>query len=349
MLPELNTATHSYWVYGLSLASNMLLPELRSAAGTHDLQVQFATWSEPSPTPTDWFMSWSLPSGQLWLACAKIDAGYLLRFAELADFHVDAYGQDIVCRVWPQTPAETLRHLLLDQVLPLVLNLRGQHALHATAILTPAGVCAFAGQTGAGKSTLAASFLHAGFPVVSDDCLVLQNQQGEQGEQDQQDSQDQPNQIYAVPAYPGVRLWDDSLEAVHGPADQFPFVAHYAAKRRVMLAQRSSDFPLKAQPLAAIYVLLWPEEEEEIEKEHSLPKLSRLPRIEPLSCREAYTQLLPQLFRLDITDREMLKRQFDWLGRVVEQVPVRRLVVPDDLAALDRVRAAVLADLDLCT
>jgi hypothetical protein len=42
----------------------------------------------------------------------------------------------------------------------------------------------------------------------------------------------------------------------------------------------------------------------------------------------------------------MVKDQFDWLGRVVEQVPVRRLIVPNDLAALDRVRAAVLADLD---
>ena len=338
MVPELNTGTYSYWAYGLTLASNVSFPELRSAAGPHDLQVQFATWSEPSPTPADWFMSWSLPSEQPWLACAKIGAGYLLRFAELADFCVDACGQDIVCRVRPHTPAETLRHLLLDQVLPLVLNLRGQHALHATAILTSAGVCAFTGQTGAGKSTLAASFLHAGFPVVSDDCLVLQNQQ------DQQDQQDHSTQIGAVPAYPGVRLWDDSLEAVHGSTDTFPFVAHYADKRRVMFAQRVGDFPLNTQPLRGIYLLMRAEEKE---GRGGLPSIPKTPRIEPLSCREAYTQLLPQLFRLDITDREMLKDQFDWLGRLVEQVPVRRLVVADDLAALDRVRAAVLTDLDL--
>ena len=54
-------------------------------------------------------------------------------------------------------------------------------------------------------------------------------------------------------------------------------------------------------------------------------------------------------YRFDITDTAMLKRQFYFLARVAEQVPVKRLVMPDDFSALAEVRQAVLRDLSPCT
>ena len=52
--------------------------------------------------------------------------------------------------------------------------MHGRKALHASAVLTPAGVCAFAGPAGMGKSTLAvhlAAWLHdLGHRVVLADC-----------------------------------------------------------------------------------------------------------------------------------------------------------------------------------
>ena len=57
--------------------------------------------------------------------------------------------------------------------LPVVLNLRGQEAIHATAILVNGTGVAFLGPTGSGKSTLAASFMLAGYRALGDDCMAL--------------------------------------------------------------------------------------------------------------------------------------------------------------------------------
>jgi hypothetical protein len=55
--------------------------------------------------------------------------------------------------------------------------------------------------------------------------------------------------------------------------------------------------------------------------------------------------LLSLAFKLDILDHRMLRREFDFLHRLVTQIPVRRLTVPDSFAALPAVHAAVLHDL----
>ncbi|TAJ26289.1 MAG: hypothetical protein EPO64_06630, partial [Nitrospirae bacterium] len=166
-----------YRVCGLTLASNVSFPELSPAlepeppTAESNVLVRFSARHIPLPTPSHWLPSKGLPNEEPedpWLSCAKIEQGYLLRFHKLADFTVDAEGREIVGVPEADTSPDTLRHLLLDNVLPLALTLQGHDTLHATAVLTTQGVCAFIGPSGAGKSTLAASFLFAGYPVLSD-------------------------------------------------------------------------------------------------------------------------------------------------------------------------------------
>lgn len=189
------SGTIAYTAYGLTLLSDVPLAELPLAPPSHIDEaraVRFTLRHERVTTTFYHIMSWSLPTGEPWLSCAKFAGGYALQFADLADFYIDHAGREITChpvaKRGPHLP-ETLSHLLLDHVLPLVLNVRGQDALHATSILTPYGVCAFTGASGTGKSTLAASFHLAGAPILSDDCLVLQPHRGH---------------LVAIPAYPGL-------------------------------------------------------------------------------------------------------------------------------------------------
>jgi hypothetical protein len=70
------------------------------------------------------------------------------------------------------------RRVLLDSVLATVSLLHGFDALHASAVLAPRGVVAFASRSGGGKTTLALELMRRGLPLMSDDLLVLSRREG---------------------------------------------------------------------------------------------------------------------------------------------------------------------------
>lgn len=320
------TCPARYLFCGATLMSDTPLPDLVPIIAAEpwaesDIVIRRLERETGCP-PLQWFMSFTLPTGEPWLACGKGEGGYLLRFYELADFFVSRDGRTIDYALNPSTTSETFSHLLLNQVLPLVLNLQGREALHATAVQTPYGVCAFTGPAGAGKSTVAASFLLEGYPVLSDDCLVLEELNGT---------------ILATPAYPGLRLWDDTLEALTNNPSSSLGVAQYTSKQRFIGDRPCEHFPTAPCPLARIYL---------IERAEGTAGEGQRSIVEPLSFQESFMDLISSAFRLDVTDRIMLARQFGFLERVVSRVPVRRLRIPNSFAALPRIRKAVLQDLE---
>jgi len=272
-------------------------------------------------TPSHWFMEWHLPSGELWLSFAKVDGGYRLRFEKLADFFVSTDGQKITYQPLSSVPSNTIRHLILDQIIPLVINLKGGEALHASAMLTEEGAIAFAGNTGSGKSTVAATFLQAGHPLLSDDCLALEEKDGK---------------IYAMPAYPGLRLWKDAADELFGEGRTHTAVAHYASKKQVDIEPKPETFCSEPKPLKRLYVIADPSE--------SNGRTDIV--IDPLGQRDSFMALIEYAFRLDITDKNMLTRQFRFFERVVSKVSVRKLTYPRDFKFLPAVREAILKDLE---
>ena len=316
-----------YRAFGHILSCNVPLQELEQTLSPDsteevDLRVLFSPADEYIPSPLSWYLTVSLADGTPWLRCAKVVSGYLLHFPSLASFMFDTSSDSIRCVPEPQTPSHTLHHLLLDQVLPLVLNHKGKEVLHGAAVVTPYGVCAFVGPTGTGKSTLAASFLSEGYSVLTDDCVVLDARGGD---------------IVAFPAYPGLRLWDDAIATLFGTTGSCAPVAHYTPKQRFTAALAVTPFCSSAVPLAGIYVLGTSDDA------HAVP--ASTPEMHPLTEREALMTLLSLAFKLDIRDHRMLTREFDFLHRLVTQIPVRRLTVPDSFTTLPAVQAAVLHDL----
>jgi hypothetical protein len=96
-------------------------------------------------------------------------------------------GAEVLVEPDLATVERDLRHVLLGIALGVLLLQREQVALHASAISTPLGsgsdkeeVCiAFAGQSRAGKSTVAAWFVRRGNLLVSDDVCALDLGRGE--------------------------------------------------------------------------------------------------------------------------------------------------------------------------
>ena len=273
--------------------------------------------------PRDWLLQTSLPDGQPWMWAARNEHGFLLRYVDLADFTVNLRGTEIaLAHAAPVSSRDTLAHLLLDQALPMVLGLRGIPTLHASTVVTSRGVCGFLGPTGAGKSTLAASFSAAGYPALGDDCLAIKEERG----------------FFAIPAYPGLRLWTDSAESLSRDWSDAPSVAHYTRKRRILSAPAIKRFPARLERLAVIYCLT---------REVAGSGVGELsaPAIEPLRANEVFLQLLSASFMLDITDRAVLTRNLRFIERLLNAVPVRRLRIPDGFSSLPKVREAVLSDL----
>lgn len=322
--PELPEVAARYRICGLTLASEIDLPELILATGpAREPDIMVRKEHRVAGRTPDWFMSPTHPTGEPSLACGKEPGGYRLRFPGLADFRVDVRGREIACDAREGIPAATIRHLLLDHVIPRTLSLLGIDALHATAILTPHGACAFAGPSGAGKSTLAASFHLAGYPVLSDDCLVLQEGN---------------DAILVTPAYPGVRLGDDAATALFGDRECALPVAHHGPKRRVLTESHHGEFSPERTGLARIYNLV-----DASDADEEFGAAVRI--VEAIPGREAFMSLVESAYRLDVTDRGLLARQFEFFERVASLVPVRRIRIPDDYSALPLIRDAILADL----
>jgi len=313
--------THRYRVCGLHIGSAIPFPELPAvsdAGGEFSPDIELEVGSNFSLEDSrEIVLTMEQPDGSPWLTCTRTHEGYRFHFPELADFLIDRQGRHVTFVAQPKTAPETIRHLFLDQVIPPLLNLRGREALHASAIQTASGACAFIGPSGRGKSTLAAAFHMAGYPVLSDDCLLLK---------------DDPDRVLVEPAYPGLRLWDDGLEVVLGNTRSTLPVSHYTSKRRVSM--RESDV-MGCLPLRRVYLLVGYEEGDPL----------TYPLIEPLSMRDAFMALVECAFRLDLTDQAMILRQMRVLERVAKEVPVKRLRIPEALGMLPAARELILQDL----
>ena len=69
------------------------------------------------------------------------------------------------------------------------------------------------------------------------------------------------------------------------------------------------------------------------------------PRIEPLSRKEAFLEVIRAAFNLIVIDKRRLGTQFALADQLSSSVPIRRLVYPLTFAALPEACDAVLADL----
>jgi hypothetical protein len=309
-----------YNLFGLSFASEEPFPELLPSTSPEPEESLFLRRTNKitdagavlRPAAT-----WTLPNGYPVLVSQKTKKGYLLRFSDLLDVFIEQSGSNVVYSPRGRVPADSVRHLILDSVIALALSLRGHSVLHASAIVTEVGACAFAADSGVGKSTLAASFQKAGYLALTDDSLLLEPDGGE---------------VYGVPSYPGSRLREDSLGQVGARRSATLSVAHYNSKRR----STAGPFATGRHQLSAVYYLERPRASEEKHLE---------PRIETLSVRDSLVKSLRYVFCLDPYDPVLLVRQFKTLEQLLSQVPVLRLTIPDDFSALPRVHAAVLSDL----
>lgn len=221
-------SAYAYWYWGLSLASDLALPELEMYQADADpapadivirVSGEKAAGPLPEPRVTRDEVSFSVPGVARYWARA---------------------GREIVAQPEPGAEARAVRLFLLGSAWGALCYQRGLLAIHASVVQLGAGAVAFCGVTGAGKSSLAAWLVRQGRTLISDDlCRFDLPPSG-------------PPRVW--PGLPRLKLWQTALAALGQTSDGL---------ERDLLREDKYHLPsaLEAQagtwPVRAVCLLEW--------------------------------------------------------------------------------------------
>lgn len=187
----LTTASGQYRLCDWLVLSDIPLPELPAWSGDdrpHDLRI---TVGEVPALIED---------AKLVTPVLQVDAA-----GRRARFHIEAVatflvedGRRITVQPRVALDAPDIRLFLLGTPFGLVCHQRGVLPLHAAAVEVDGEAVVFAGESGVGKSTLAAAFWRRGFPVIGDDVAPFLIEK---------------DQVVVLPSLRRIRLWADSIRA----------------------------------------------------------------------------------------------------------------------------------------
>lgn len=315
-------------LYGLLVETNKAIPGvpvLSASEGVIDVRIRLRPKASPLSTS-------SLPQEAFYVSRMKDENGNpVLRAVLLADarhlaliysdgtrFALECRGNEVFAD-WPDPlTLEDAAPYLVGPVLGVILRLRGMFPLHASAVSIGDQAIALVGPAGAGKSTTAAAFARCGYRVISDDVVALAPEGRRFG---------------IPPGYPRVNLWIESVRAMFGSGVSLPLISP-GWDKLFMALDPHTQFETRSLPLGGIYVL-----------QNRATGISG-PVVERLTGAEAFFALLGNTYMNYLPDTEGRRREFELLGRVVSEVPIRRLQAPADLSMVNDVCATIAADME---
>jgi hypothetical protein len=192
---------------------------------------------------------------------------------------------------------------LLGPIFGFILRIRGFTALHASAAVINGYAVAFVGSNRAGKSTIVAGLARAGHRVLSDDIAVLE----------------ETSETFRIkPSYPLIRLWPDSVSILFGTQDALPKLVpsnDWWDKCFLDLQRDGFYFQDEALPVRFTYILEPRSQNVEIARADVIPSIDAFPRL--VANTTVNYALSP----------DMRRREFQALGRFVEQIIIKRLIL----------------------
>ena len=293
-----STAELDYAAFGLRWRSSVTLPfaTSRGPAGEPDVTVR------PGETPA------RLPGAARGTphVFEAVPGAALLHVADVARYFVTS--REIV--IEPRGGCdEDVVTFLVGPVVAALLQMRGVLTLHAAAVEMDAGAVLLLGSSGVGKSALAAALVERGHALLADDVTGLAPA---------------ADGVLALPAFPHMRLWADTLPAVDRRRRVRPNLSQYW--------KPAARFAAAPRPVCAAFLL----------ESHNRPDFD----VEPAPSGRAFWTVWDHTYRKRLLDalgqRPTHYRIGMALARSVPFVRVRRPDHPFRLAELaDRIEAHV--------
>jgi len=291
---------HRCRLYGLNIASDLPLYQHRGVptGAAIDVEVMMAeplTRTEGSPpgrTVLD------LKTVKQHYTVVETDGSYLARFYGSCDIRFDPALTRLTVHPVAGVDTSLLSVLVAGTALALLLTLRGEPVLHASAVQVDQGALAFIGGSGMGKSTMATLFCARGGLLITDDLLRLTPEGAH---------------LSCALGATEVRLRKSAGELI-GQFEIAPERRSTGDARDALATVTAVD---EAIPLRAIVVPI-------PDKSAAASSLSvtRVPASEALLLLSRFPRLLGW------QDTPAIRRQFDQLADVVTRVPVHIAELP---------------------
>ena len=311
---SLRHSAQIYSLYGLTLRSAIPLPcpvaerELASAdvelAECGPTEILRASQQERILFREDGF----------WQCSLFADGSAHILWKDHFEFVVSANAKQVHSRKLQEVPDEVFLTYFLGQVLSYCLLARGIEPLHAAAIVVGEQAIAFLGDSGYGKSTLAAAFLQRGYALLTDDVLAL-DFRGEK--------------VWARPGMARVKLNSDSADALFCGRGSIPMNSFTT---KMIFPLSDAQHGNCVVPLQSLYVL------------PRKPSQLRI-GIRRLSGRASFLPIIQNTFNNTVLHSDRLKRQFEFAARLARLIPIKQLFYPRRLNMLPDVADAVLEDI----
>lgn len=278
------------YLCGWRVRSELALPELTDWDGDDrepDLRIRFG--DAPS----------SLDDGVELSPLAQVDPRglLLLTLPDVATFYVAGADEVVIAPAKGAAEVE-IRLFLLGSVLGFLCHLRGLFPLHASCVAIDGKAVAFCGPSGAGKSTTALHMARRGHPLVADDVTAI----------------DWRSNPAVLPAFPRLKLWQDSLESLGVDPQGLERNRPGQSKFHYRLP---AGFQASPPPLEAVVLL----------RRGEPGQAAELVRV--TSAVEAIVVLDAEVFRprtAELLGRKPLLLQAE--ARIAQSVPVYRLTRP---------------------
>jgi hypothetical protein len=260
----------------------------------------------PARQSANWAQSAALPDGS-----------HYRRWTDLFEFVVTPDARQIQARKLGATDDEAMLAYLLVDALSFSMVRLGWEPLHATAVATDAGVAAFLGNSGAGKSTLAAAFVRSGARLITDDMLVL--------------SRDRSG-FRAEPGPPRIKLYREMAMRIFGNDERGSPMN--AVTEKLILPLNSFQTLGVPTAMSRLYIL----------DDAGCTATGEI-SMQRLSPARAFPAVLANTAGHYPSEPDRLRRQLEFVGDLVANVPATALSYTRSQDGMFRARDAVLSDL----
>lgn len=318
---------HAYSIYGLCLEVDKLLPGLMEIDSS--ISPDLSIWVQTAPT---WVAG--VVGGSRQLRFDSGDAGDELpatvqvwRYDKSKAFHflyrdgiefvIDRHGRRISVTCTESATLEDAASYLVGVILGFALRLRGRVALHASVVVIDGRAVLLLGHGGSGKSTMAAAFAAVGHEILADDVCVLIESDGK---------------FWVAPAYPGIRLWPDAVEALFGSSEALPKVSSGWDKRLLSLSDGEHRFRSTRLPIGALYWLTGSHLD------------GNTLCMSVLRASELMMKLVSASYPNYLLNGDMRSKEFATLAKLAADVPGSEITVCNNLFAVHEGCRAIIAD-----